>query len=103
MHKGDFGIEPCTYILAKDAIDVVKKIRLLISEKITLVITVWIILMFFIVGEADLENFLIFILIGFLIVKELTDSFTTIHLKHRMNVFIYLFFMIFIVIIGKRI
>jgi predicted fused transcriptional regulator/phosphomethylpyrimidine kinase/predicted XRE-type DNA-binding protein len=25
LHKGDFGIEPCTYILGKDAVDVSKK------------------------------------------------------------------------------
>jgi predicted fused transcriptional regulator/phosphomethylpyrimidine kinase len=32
LHKGDFGIEPCTYILGKDAIDVVKKILKLKEE-----------------------------------------------------------------------
>jgi predicted fused transcriptional regulator/phosphomethylpyrimidine kinase len=26
LHKGDFGIEPCAYILGKDAIDVVNKV-----------------------------------------------------------------------------
>ena len=26
MHKGDFGIEPCAYVLGKDAVDVVKKV-----------------------------------------------------------------------------
>jgi len=26
LHKGDFGIEPCAYILGKDAVDVVKKV-----------------------------------------------------------------------------
>ena len=25
LHKGDFGIEPCAYVLGKDAIDVSKK------------------------------------------------------------------------------
>lgn len=32
LHKGDFGIEPCAYILGKDAIDVVKKILKLKEE-----------------------------------------------------------------------
>lgn len=33
LHKGDFGIEPCSYVLGKDAIDVVNKI-LKIKEEI---------------------------------------------------------------------
>jgi predicted fused transcriptional regulator/phosphomethylpyrimidine kinase len=31
FHKGDFGIEPCAYILGKDAVDVSKKVLRLIS------------------------------------------------------------------------
>jgi len=31
IHKGDFGIEPCAYILGKDAIDVSKKILQIIN------------------------------------------------------------------------
>jgi hypothetical protein len=33
LHKGDFGIEPCSYVTGKDAIDVVNKI-ICINEKI---------------------------------------------------------------------
>ena len=33
IHKGDFGIEPCAYILGKDAVDVVNKV-IKIKEKI---------------------------------------------------------------------
>jgi len=33
-HKGDFGIEPCSYIIGKDAVDVVKKlIKILESDR----------------------------------------------------------------------
>jgi len=32
LHKGDFGIEPCTYILGTDAIDVVKKLLIFLEE-----------------------------------------------------------------------
>lgn len=73
------------------------------SEKITLFVAVWITVALFITGDADLEIFFVFILIGFLIAREFTDRFTTVHLKHRMNVFIYLFIIVFIVLIGKRI
>jgi len=32
LHKGDFGIEPCAYILGKDAVDVVNKVIKLMEE-----------------------------------------------------------------------
>jgi predicted fused transcriptional regulator/phosphomethylpyrimidine kinase len=32
LHKGDFGIEPCAYIVGKDAVDVVNKVIKLIGE-----------------------------------------------------------------------
>jgi predicted fused transcriptional regulator/phosphomethylpyrimidine kinase len=31
LHKGDFGIEPCAYVLGKDAIDVSKKILIILN------------------------------------------------------------------------
>ena len=51
------------------------------SEKITLIIAGWIILVLFITGDSNLEIFFIMIFIGVLIVRELTDVFTTINLK----------------------
>jgi len=33
LHKGDFGIEPCSYVIGKDAVDVAKKV-ISIREKI---------------------------------------------------------------------
>ncbi len=76
---------------------------MLMSEKITLVIAGWILLVLFITGDANLEIFFILIFIGVLIVRELTDVFTTVNLKDRMNIFIYLFILVFIVIVGKKI
>ena len=76
---------------------------MLISEKITLVIAGWILLVLFITGDSGLEIFFILIFIGVLIVRELTDVFTTINLKDRMNIFIYLFILVFILIVGKKI
>ena len=73
------------------------------SEKITLFVAVWIIVALFITGNADLEIFFVLIFVGMLIVKEFTDRFTTVHIRHRMNVFIYVFAIVFIVIIGKKI
>jgi hypothetical protein len=76
---------------------------MLISEKLTLIIIFWILIVLFITGEANLEIFFILIFIGILILRELTDVFTTTNLKDRMNIFIYLFILIFIVIVGKKI
>ncbi len=76
---------------------------MLMSEKITLVIAGWVLLVLFITGDANLEIFFILIFIGVLIVRELTDVFTTVNLKDRINIFIYLFILVFIVIVGKKI
>lgn len=76
---------------------------MLISEKITLFVAVWVVVMLFVTGDADIEIFIILIFIGLLIAKELTDRFTDVQLKHRMNIFICVFLMIFIAAVGKRI
>ena len=76
------------------------------DAQITLVISVWMLVMFLITGmsgTANLEIFFILVLIGFLIVKEITYEFTAAHLKNRMNVFIFLFLIAFIVLIAKKI
>ena len=73
------------------------------SEKITLVLSIWILLIFIITGDANLEIFFILVFIGVLIVRELTDVFTTSNLKDKMNLFIYIFIIIFIIIVGRKI
>ena len=76
---------------------------MLISEKITLIIAGWIFFILLITGETNLEIFFILIFIGVLIIREFTDVFTTTNLKDRMNMFIYIFLIIFMVIVGKNI
>ena len=76
---------------------------MLISEKITLIVATWTLIVMFITGNNNLEIFFILIFIGILIVRELSDIFTTVNLKDRMNIFIYIFALIFIVIVGKKI
>lgn len=80
-----------------------KKIRLSISDKITLTLVIWILFLFFITSDVELEAFFVLIFIGMLVVRELTDELTTIRLKHRMDGFIYLFLMTFIWIVGEKI
>jgi len=73
------------------------------SEKITLILSIWILLIFVITGDANLEIFFILVFIGVLIVRELTDIYTTSNLKDKMNLFIYIFLIIFIIIVGRKI
>jgi hypothetical protein len=75
----------------------------LMSEKITLVFTAWTIAMLFLTGDENLEIFFVLIFIGVLIIRQLTDVFAPSNLKDRMSTFIYLFVIIFIVIVGKKI
>jgi hypothetical protein len=76
---------------------------MLLSEKITVIIAVWILIAMIITGEGNLEIFFILIFIGVLIIRELTDIFTSSDLKQRMNIFIYLFIIVFIIVVGKKI
>jgi len=75
----------------------------LISEKITLFIAAWVIVMLFAIGDADIEIFFVLTLIGLLIAKELTNRFTVSQLKNRINIFIFVFLIAFIAFVGKRI
>jgi len=76
---------------------------MLMSEKITLTITGWILFVLIITGDANLEIFFILIFIGVLIIRELTDVFSSVNLRDRMNMFIYIFLIIFMVIVGKKV
>lgn len=76
---------------------------MLLSEKITIVIALWILFVTIVTGIENLEIFFILIFIGVLIIRELTDVFTSSDLKNRMNLFIYFFLIIFMVIVGRKI
>jgi len=75
----------------------------LITEKITLIITAWIVVVFFITGDTDLEIYFVLIFMGVLVVRELTDVFTTDIIKEKMDFFIYMFLIVFIVLFIKTI
>jgi len=50
-----------------------------------------------------MEMFLILIFIGLLIGKEVTDRYTSVHLRKKMNVFVFFFLIIFVIIIGEKV
>jgi len=76
---------------------------MMLSEKITLTVAILILASLLLTGQWNFEIYFIIIFIGVLIIRELTDIFTTSNIKNRMNIFIYLFCLIFIVIVGKKI
>ena len=87
----------------RKAINVVEIERNLnISRKITLFLTTWILIMFFLTGMDDFETFFILMFIGMILAQELADEFSSLHLKHRMYFFISLFLIIFILLVGNR-
>jgi DNA-directed RNA polymerase subunit RPC12/RpoP len=73
-----------------------------ISLKITFGTIIYILLLFLATGT-DLEIFLILIFLGLLIIRTIVDEYLPPLLKMRMNLFISAFFIIFIVIVIKRI
>jgi hypothetical protein len=73
------------------------------SEKVTLAIVLWILFVLLITNDTDLELFFVLVFIGFLIVRALTDVYIPKTLKHRMNLVIYVFIIVFSVIVGNRI
>ena len=73
------------------------------SEKITLFIAIWIIVVLFITGDSNLDIFFVLILVGMLVAREFTDRFTTIHIKQRLNIFILMFIIIFMVLVTRKI
>jgi len=81
----------------------IKKMRLPMSEKIALTLIMWILLMFFITRESDLETFFILILIGMLIVKEFSYEYISTRFINRLNIFIFIFVIVFIAIEVKKI
>ena len=76
---------------------------MLISKKIALILSIWVLIVFLLTGNANLEIFFILIFIGILIAREISDVFITYNLKERMNILIYTFVIIFIVIVGQKI
>jgi hypothetical protein len=80
-----------------------KKINLLMSEKITIVLSLWVVLLIFITYVTSLEVFFILIFIGTLVTKELTDYYTSYNLKFRLNIFVVVFLIIFTAIISQKI
>ena len=73
------------------------------SEKITIVFALWVLVALFLTGDENLELFFVLLFIGILVIREITDIYIPGGLKDRMNSFIYIFILVFIVIVGKKV
>ncbi len=74
-----------------------------LSEKIGLAMLIWVAFALLLAGNAGLAVFPTFILIGVLVIRELTDSYTPVHIKERVDFFIYAFLIVFAIIVVRRV
>ena len=83
-----------------------KPTHLKISDtQLAIIIIAWVFFIFVltVLEYLSIELFIIIIFIGMLIIKELLSDYTTMYIKKRMNIFIFLFIIAFIFIIVKKI
>lgn len=74
-----------------------------LSEKMTLAMLAWVAFALTLSFNSRIEVFLTLILIGVLVVRELTDSFTPVKTKERIDFFIYAFQVVFAIIVVRRV
>jgi hypothetical protein len=71
--------------------------------KIIQIIFVWTTIVFIITINVNAEILYILTFLGILIIKEITDQYTSAHFKNRLNIFIFSFFLFFTFVVVKRI
>jgi hypothetical protein len=75
----------------------------IILDKITIILAIWIIILLFITDQVDFEVFFILVLLGFLFIIEFTERFITKKVKQRLRIILIVFIMIFIVFAANKI
>lgn len=78
-------------------------IDLLVSHKVYISVFVWTLIAVLIALSAGVEVLVTLILIGLLIVRELTDGFLTGETRRRMDLFIYAGLVLFVVVVLRRV
>lgn len=74
-----------------------------ISEKIAILLILWIVFIYMVTGLNDIDIFFIFVYLGILFMKVFSTEYISSQLKKRINVFTVAFLFIFIIIIARRI
>jgi len=72
----------------------IRQIYILYSEKLTILLTILIFCLSIIINSESIELFFILIYLGLLVIKELTDEITPHHVRLRLNLFIFGFFIL---------
>jgi len=80
-----------------------RAIEMLLSHKIMLTMVIWTIASAVISSGSDFEVFFTLEVIGLLIIREFVDSFATVEIKERLDLFIYAGLFVFVVIVLRRI
>ena len=81
-----------------------KSLRKTINGKqLTFISTFWIFLVFIISYNIDAEIFLIIVILGILVLKELISDYMSNPLKKRMTVIFYLLIITFIILVGQKV
>ena len=75
----------------------------IVEEKIIQYIILLTFIVFIISINLNPEILFIMAFLVILVIKEITDQFTSVYFKNRINVFIFSFFLLFIFIVIKRI
>jgi len=75
----------------------------IILDKITIILAIWIIILLFITDQVDFEVYFILVLLGFLFIIEFTERFITKKVKQRLRIILIVFIMIFIVFAANKI
>jgi len=75
----------------------------IILDKITIILAIWIIILLFITEQVDFEVYFILVLLGFLFIIEFTERFITKKVKQRLRIILIVFIMIFIVFAANKI
>ena len=71
--------------------------------EITLFIIAWTLLTFLIMGPANLEIFVVLVILALLITKEIAYDFTPTRLKNKLNVLISILLIFFVLIMADKI
>lgn len=73
------------------------------TDKFSLMFIVWIALMLFFAATSEPALFVILILIGFLILRELFDTSLGFHTKERLNFFLYVGVVFFCIVVAQKV
>ena len=73
------------------------------SKEMILIMSSWVIFLFIFTKNISPEMFFLFVAIGIVAIKEVTNEFISNEVKKRLNIFLFLFFLIVIVIVVQKI